>query len=115
MALTPEQMQEIIKDTFQEFGARTYVGMRYIPKFVDDWSDENEYEPLVIVEHNDTLYISKQYVPVGVALTDKTFWLHYTGDFDIAPGSVTEEMLSPDIRMVPISNAVIDEITNEEW
>lgn len=115
MALTPEEMQEIIKDTFEELGSRTYVGMRYIPKFVGDWSASNEYESLVIVEHNDTLYLSKQYVPVGVEITNTTFWVHYTGSFDIAPGSITNDMLSPDIRMVPISESVIDSITDEEW
>lgn len=103
MALTPDEMQEIIKDTFQELGARTYVGMRYIPVFDGDWSSAKEYEPLTIVENNDTLYISKQYVPIGVEVTNTTFWVHYTGSFDIPAGSITEEMLSPDIQMVPES------------
>lgn len=76
MALTPEEMQEIIKDTFQELGSRTYVGMRYVPVFANPlgWSSTTSYEPLTYVTYSDRLYISKFYVPAGVAPTDNDYW-----------------------------------------
>lgn len=76
MALTPEEMQEIIKDTFQELGARTYIGMRYVPKFSNPlaWDSTLYYEPLTYVTYDGALYISKTYVPTGVSPTNTTYW-----------------------------------------
>ena len=84
MALTPEEMQEIIKDTFEELGSRTYVGMRYVPLMMGEWDDSIEYEPLSVVYYNGYSYTSRCFVPVGVAITDTDFWA-MTGDYSIIP------------------------------
>ena len=52
---------------------RTFIGARYVPKFVD-FSASNTYEPLSMVVVNDNIYISKKFVPAGVAVTNTEYW-----------------------------------------
>lgn len=46
---------------------RQYVGARYVPTFADpiEWQKDTFYEPLTIVNYNNSSYTSKKPVPVG--------------------------------------------------
>ena len=60
-----------------------YTGLRYVPKFADpiEWNSTNSYEALTIVINQGNSYTSKQAVPVGVDISNETFWAK-TFDFN---------------------------------
>ena len=62
---------------------RQYVGARYVPKFSSplEWSDDRPYEALEIVTHLGSSYTSKIPVPVGVDITNETYWV-CTGNYN---------------------------------
>lgn len=62
---------------------REYIGARYVPVLADpiQWSNEREYEPLTIVLHQGNSYTSVQSVPVGVDITNESFWA-VTGNYN---------------------------------
>lgn len=66
-----------------EMSVREYIGARYVPKFADpiQWSDENAYEPLTIVSNEGNSYTSKQYVPIGIGISNEDFWA-LTGNYN---------------------------------
>lgn len=71
----------------QTAGQNIYTGMRYVPIFDDEWSNEKAYDPLTIVDYTDELgnkatYISKWFVEIGVKPTDTTYWMKV---FDFVP------------------------------
>lgn len=51
-----------------------YVGARYIPRIMGEYSNETAYEALDIVTSEGVGYISRQPVPAGTAVTNKTYW-----------------------------------------
>lgn len=61
----------------------TYTGMRYVPVFADppEWSSANSYEPLEIVIHEGNSYTSKTFVPVGIDISNSTYWA-LTGNYN---------------------------------
>ena len=61
----------------------TYKGLRYVPVFADpaEWSSANSYEALTIVLHEGSSYTSKQAVPVGIDISNETFWA-LTGNYN---------------------------------
>lgn len=61
----------------------TYTGMRYVPVFADppEWSIANSYEPLEIVIHEGNSYTSKTFVPVGIDISNSTYWV-LTGNYN---------------------------------
>ena len=60
-----------------------YIGARYVPLFADpaEWDSTKQYEPLTIVLHEGNSYTSKQYVPVGIEITNDKFWA-LTGNYN---------------------------------
>lgn len=56
---------------------REYIGSRYIPLFPDDpqWSSSNTYEPLTVVQYQGSSYVSRQYVPVGIQISNTDYWV----------------------------------------
>ena len=64
-----------------------YVGARYVPKFYNsknddcEWNKNDEYEPLIIVCHEGNSYTSKTYVPKGIEINNKNYWIN-TGNFN---------------------------------
>lgn len=93
MAITAAEINAILAE-WQTRNTRTYIGMRYVPVFKGVWDGSLEYEPLTIVQSDGSAYVSKSYVPVGVPVTDATFWMPW-GDF--ANGVVTLETLSAEV------------------
>jgi len=60
-----------------------YIGARYVPLFADpaEWDSTKQYEPLTIVLHEGNSYTSRQYVPVGIDITNEKFWA-LTGNYN---------------------------------
>lgn len=60
-----------------------YIGSRYVPILADpvEWSSTKSYEPLTIVTHEGNSYTSRQYVPVGIDITNNNYWA-LTGNYD---------------------------------
>lgn len=54
---------------------REYIGARYVPLFIGEWSDQNAYEPLSIVTYQGNSYTSRQAVPIGIQITDSQYWV----------------------------------------
>lgn len=88
MAFTNDEIAQIIEEFFNTVGARQYIGARYVPIFgrKDEESIEwdggvGEYEPLTVVLYQGNSYTSRQFVPVGVEITDTDFWAN-TGNYN---------------------------------
>lgn len=62
---------------------REYVGARYVPLFADplQWDNTKIYEPLTIVINQGNSYTSRQFVPVGVDITNEDYWA-LTGNYN---------------------------------
>lgn len=60
-----------------------YIGSRYVPLFAEpaEWDSARTYEPLTIVIHEGNSYTSRQYVPVGIEITNEKFWA-LTGNYN---------------------------------
>ena len=62
---------------------RQYIGARYVPLFADpaEWDNTKTYEPLTIVLHEGDSYTSRQYVPIGIDITNTDYWA-LTGNYN---------------------------------
>lgn len=84
---TPEQIAQILEEFFKVVGTRQYIGARYVPLFGRkdeesiEWDNTAPYEPLTIVLYQGNSYTSRQFVPVGVEITNQEFWA-ITGNYN---------------------------------
>lgn len=84
---TPEQIAQILEAFFNTVGARQYIGARYVPIFGRKgessiaWDNTKPYEPLTIVLYQGNSYTSRQFVPIGVEITNQEFWA-VTGNYN---------------------------------
>jgi len=59
-------------------GVHTYIGARYVPRFMGTYDPTQIYEALDVVENGTgTSYIARINVPAGTPLTDTTYWFLY--------------------------------------
>lgn len=60
-----------------------YIGARYVPKIVGEWSADVAYEPLTVVLYQGTSYTSITYVPKGIIPSENTqqYWA-LTGNYN---------------------------------
>lgn len=60
-----------------------YIGARYVPILADplEWDNTRSYEPLTIVTYQGDSYTSRQYVPVGMSISNESYWAQ-TGNYD---------------------------------
>lgn len=60
-----------------------YIGARYVPKIVGEWSADIAYEPLTVVLYQGTSYTSRTYVPKGIIPSESTqqYWA-LTGNYN---------------------------------
>lgn len=92
---------------------REYIGARYVPKFYDDgqggaeWTNTVEYEPLTIVQYQGNSYTSRQYVPVGIAITDTRYWL-LTGNWQSQIEQYRQEVYTFDGRITQNTEDIVD-------
>lgn len=68
-----------------------YVGARYIPRIMGEYNNETAYEALDIVTSGGVGYISRQPVPAGTAVTNKTYWAMW-GSGNAAIDSLTKRV-----------------------
>lgn len=84
---TPEQISQILEEFFKVVGTRQYIGARYVPIFGRkdeasiEWDNTAPYEPLTIVLYQGNSYTSRQFVPIGVDITNQEFWA-ITGNYN---------------------------------
>lgn len=84
---TPEQITQILEEFFKVVGTRKYIGERYVPIFGRkgeesiQWDNSAPYEPLTIVLYQGNSYTSRQYVPIGIEITNQEFWV-ITGNYN---------------------------------
>lgn len=66
-------------------GYNIYYGARYVPVFSSQpgsvWTNTIKYDPLTIVLWQGNSYTSKTFVPIGVDITDTTYWAQ-TGNYN---------------------------------
>ena len=76
-------MQDLdkFKNEMNLSGQNVYVGHRYVPKIFGEWTNENAYEPLSIVQYQGNSFTSRQYVPTGVDIKNEEYWAS-TGNYN---------------------------------
>lgn len=76
-----------------------YIGARYVPTFgrvgddTIDWDSSKTYEPLTIVLNQGNSYTSRQYVPVGIDISNGDYWAltgNYNAQIDAYRSQVTQ-------------------------
>lgn len=74
---------------------RQYIGARYVPLFAKpaEWDNTRTYEPLTIVLHEGNSYTSRQYVPIGIDITNADFWA-LTGNYNAQVEQYRKEVVS---------------------
>ena len=96
-SFTPEQISQILEEFFKVVGTRQYIGARYVPIFGRkgeesiEWDNSAPYEPLTIVLYQGNSYTSRQYVPVGVEITNQEFWA-ITGNYNAQVEAYRQEV-----------------------
>lgn len=88
-----------------------YVGARYVPLFADplEWDKTKAYEPLTIVYHSGNSYTSRQYVPVGIEITNTGYWA-LTGNYNAQIEQYRAEVQRYDARITANDTAIKAEV-----
>lgn len=114
---TPEQISQILEEFFKVVGTRQYIGARYVPIFGRkgeesiEWDNSAPYEPLTIVLYQGNSYTSRQYVPVGVEITNQEFWA-ITGNYNAQVEQYRRDVQAFDGRITANANAIETETAN---
>lgn len=80
---------------------RQYIGARYVPIFGRkgeqsiQWDNTGTYEPLTVVLYQGNSYTSRQFVPVGVEITNQDYWVE-TGNYNAQIEQYRQEVLGFD-------------------
>ena len=78
---------------------RTYIGARYVPRFLGTYDATTIYDALDVVDNGmGTSYIAKKTVPAGTPLTDSDYWAIY--------GSTSAAILALQSRMDDAENDI---------
>ena len=116
---TPEQISQILEEFFKVVGTRQYIGARYVPIFGRkceesiEWDNSAPYEPLTIVLYQGNSYTSRQYVPVGVEITNQEFWA-LTGNYNAQVEQYRRDVQAFDGRISANATAITAEKTRAE-
>lgn len=114
---TPEQIAQILEEFFKVVGTRQYIGARYVPIFGRkdetsiEWDNSAPYEPLTIVLYQGNSYTSRQYVPVGVEITNQEFWA-LTGNYNAQVEQYRRDVYTFDGRITANTTAIETETQN---
>lgn len=102
---TLDEMNKILEQLNAHPGARLqYIGSRYVPIFGRkgedsiEWDNSGTYEPLTIVLYQGNSYTSRQFVPVGIEITNQEYWAN-TGNYNAQIEQYRQEVhqLSEDV------------------
>lgn len=106
-AFTLDEINQILDQLNAHPGARLqYIGSRYVPilgrKGEDsiEWDNTGTYEPLTIVLYQGNSYTSRQFVPVGIEITNQEYWAN-TGNYNAQIEQYRQEVA----RVVSDNNA----------
>lgn len=109
---TLEEINQILEQLNAQPGARLqYIGSRYVPVFGRkgedsiEWDKTGTYEPLTIVLYQGNSYTSRQFVPVGVEITNKEYWAN-TGNYNAQIEQYRQEVLAFDGRIAKNTNDI---------
>lgn len=77
-----------------------YIGARYVPKIVGEWSADIAYEPLTVVLYQGTSYTSITYVPKGIIPSEnsKQYWA-LTGNYNAQVEAYRQEVINIDNKL----------------
>ena len=86
---------------------RQYIGARYVPLFADpaEWDNTRTYEPLTIVLHQGNSYTSRQFVPLGIDITNNDYWA-LTGNYNAQVEAYRQEVKNFDARITSNTNNI---------
>lgn len=84
---------------------REYIGARYVPILMGEWDNTRTYEPLSIVMYQGNSYTSRQFVPVGTAITNNDFWAA-TGNYNAQVEAYRQEVQGMDTRLDDVEHDV---------
>lgn len=89
-----------------------YVGARYVPLFAEplEWDENTAYEPLTIVYNNGNSYTSRQYVPAGTDIGNKSYWA-LTCNYNAQIEQYRTEVKRCDERITANDTAIKAEVT----
>ena len=84
------------------------LGAKVQPTFADptEWNSTRIYAPLTIVLHEGNSFTSKQYVPVGIDITNTDFWAE-TGNYNAQVEQYRQEVLGYIGKVANISNTYL--------
>lgn len=86
---------------------REYVGARYIPLIMGEWDNTVTYEPLSVVMYQGDSFTSRQYVPIGVEITNETYWAP-SGNFNAQLEAYRQEVAGYSERISETETLVAD-------
>lgn len=77
-----------------------FVGARYVPLILGEWSATEKYEPLTVVLYQGTSYTSRTYVPAGIVPSESTsqYWA-LTGNYNAQVEMYRQEVEKIDNRV----------------
>lgn len=92
-----------------------YVGNRYTPLYMGQWSAETAYEPISAVIYTDgNGYISKQSVPAGIVPTNEEYWMLW-GAGNVALDSLTTRMNTAENDISTLKGQMADVPNQIAW
>ena len=101
---TDEQINSILELITQHNAHLQYIGARYVPIFGRvgedsiEWDNTGTYEPLTIVLYQGNSFTSRQFVPVGIEITNQKFWAN-TGNYNAQIEQYRQEVLKFENRI----------------
>ena len=106
-------MQDLdkFKNEMNLSGKNVYVGQRYVPKMMGDWSNNKTYEPLSVVTYQGASYTSRQYVPTGIEITNEDFWV-LSGNYNAQVEQYRKEVITVNKEVKEGLKQVNDEVVN---
>lgn len=86
-------------------GENIYVGNRYVPKYMGEWSSAAQYESLSAVLYQGNAYVSNKPVPAGTLPTDTDYWAFW-GSGNAAIDSLTVRVTTLETLAADLNNRV---------
>ena len=84
---------------------RQYIGARYVPLLIGEWSDTVTYEPLSIVQYQGNSFTSRQFVPIGIDISNEEYWAA-TGNYNAQIEAYRQEVAAYDGRIDALENGL---------
>ena len=114
---TDEQINSILEMITQHNAHLQYIGARYVPIFGRkgeasiEWDKTGTYEPLTIVLYQGNSFTSRQFVPVGIEITNQEFWAN-TGNYNAQIEQYRKDVADVNDK-ISIANANIGKINTQ--